>query len=105
MTASIRTTSGVTFSTMASASLPSRATSTVMPASSIASVRTPSVPGESSTTSTMLLHSFLGMIVTYRLQGLNVAPEIERLDQAAQLPDQARAGGRCTRDGIELLVD
>src|ERR1700722_461801 len=105
ITASIRMTSGVTFSTIASASSPSRATSTLMPASSIASVRTPSVPGESSTTSTMFLHSFLGMAVTYRLQGRDVALEIERLHEAAHLRDEPGASRRGFHDGVELFVN
>src|SRR3984957_18516121 len=105
ITASIRITSGVTFSTIASASSPSRATSTVMPASSIASVSTPSVPGESSTTSTMLLHSFLRMAVTDRLQGRDIALEVERLHEAAQLCDEPGTAGRGFDDGVELLVN
>src|SRR5579883_129934 len=104
ITASIRITSGVTFSTIASASSPSRATSTVMPASSIASVRTPSVPGESSTTSTMLMHSFLGMAVPYSLQGRDIPLEVECLHVAAQLGDKTGAAGRRLDDGVELLV-
>src|SRR5277367_1747011 len=105
ITASIRMTSGVIFSTIESASAPPRATSTVMPASSMASVKTPSVSGESSTTSTMFRFSFLGMTVAYRFQGRHIALEIEGRHEGAHLCDEVRAFRHLARDGVQLFMN
>src|SRR5262245_11464392 len=104
MTASMRITSGVTFSTIERACSPSRATSTVMPASSMASVNMRSVFGESSTTSTRS-RSFLRMAAAHRLQCGEVALEIEGADECAQLRDKACIVGCGVLNLIEFLLD
>src|SRR5262245_25574504 len=104
MTASMRITSGVTFSTMERACSPSRATRTVMPASSMASVSMRSVLGESSTTSTRS-RSFLRMAAAHRLQCGKVALEIEGAGDVAQLRGEAGIGGCGVLNLIEFLLD
>src|SRR5215510_4312715 len=104
MTASMRITSGVTFSTMERACSPSRATRTVMPASSMASVSMRSVLGESSTTSTRS-RSFLRMAAAHRLQCGKVALEIEGADEGAQRCDKACIVGCGVLNLIEFLLD
>src|SRR5882757_6063407 len=108
--ASMRMTSGTTRSMMDSACSPSRATSTVMPASSIASVSMRNVSGESSTTRTMSRDSFLrmaaaGPAIAYRLERGGVAFEIECIHDAAHLCHEAVAGGRAGFDLGELFED
>src|SRR6266545_1678298 len=104
MTASMRITSGVTFPTMERACSPSRATRTVMPASSMASVSMRSVSGESSTTSTRSL-SFLRMVAASGLQCGEVTLEIECVDENADLRDEAGIFGCSVLKVIQLLLD
>src|SRR4051794_18080016 len=104
MTASMRITSGVTFSTMERACSPSRATRTVMPASSMASVSMRSVSGESSTTSTRSL-SFLRMVAASGLQCGKVALEIECVGEDTHLRDEAGIFGCSVLKLIQLLLD
>src|SRR5262245_37860056 len=104
ITASMRMTSGVTFSTMERACSPSRATRTVMPASSMASVSKRSVSGESSTTSTRS-RSFLRMVAACGLQCGEVALEIECVDEDAHLRNEAGVFGCRVLKLIQLLLD
>src|SRR6185369_5432775 len=104
MTASMRITSGVTFSTMERACSLSRATRTVMPASSMASVSRRSVSGESSTTSTRSL-SFLRMVAASGLQCGEIALEIECVDEDADLRNEAGIFGCSVLKLIQLLLD
>src|SRR5262245_33719892 len=104
MTASMRITSGVTLSTMERACSPSRATSTVMPASSMASVSIRNVSGESSTTSTRSL-SFLRMVAASDLQCGEIALEIECVDEDAHLRNEAEVFGCSMLKVIQLLLD
>src|SRR5450631_2877768 len=85
ISASIRMTSGVILATIASAWAPSRATSTVIPESSSASVSMRSVSGESSTTNTMSLASLGRMMATLRLQHGQELAQFERIDDDAQV--------------------
>src|SRR3984957_12861653 len=105
ITASIRMTSGVILATMASAWAPSRATSTVIPASSSASVSMRSVSGESSTTNTMSLASLGRMMVTLRLQHGQEPAQIERIDDDAQVLHEGAVRGRIGLDLGQLVVD
>ena len=91
MSASMRMTSGTTFSTIESACSPSRATKTVIPASSSASVNNLSVSGESSTTSTMSRVSLLRMSATNLLQRGCVSREVESVHHAAHPADELAA--------------
>src|SRR5215470_5012361 len=104
ITASMRITSGVTFSTMERACSPSRATRTVIPASSMASVSMRSVSGESSTTSTRS-RSFLRMVAASGLQCGEVALEIEGVDEDADLGNEAGIFGCSVLKLIQLLLD
>src|ERR1700730_3698300 len=105
ITASIRMTSGVILATMASAWAPSRATSTVIPASSSASVSMRSVSGESSTTNTMSLASLGRMMVTLRLQHGQEPAQIERIHDDAQILHERPVLRRIGFDLGELGVD
>src|ERR1700677_4964303 len=94
MSASMRMTSGSTFSTIDSACSPSRATRTVMPASSSASVSSLSVSGESSTTSTMSRVSrvsLLRMSAASPFQRGPVSLEIERVHHGPNVCDEISA--------------
>src|SRR5712691_5278091 len=108
MSASMRMTSGDTRSMIDSACSPSRATSTVMPASSIASVSIRSVSGESSTTSAISRVSFLRMgaadpCVTESLQRRRVALQVEGIHDGANLRDERAVFRRAVLDLDELL--
>src|SRR5882672_8439306 len=105
ITASIRITSGVTRAIIASACAPSRATSTVMPASSMASVSMRSVSGESSTTRTMSRAADLDMGTTDRCQCCIEAPQVETVCQHAQLPDQRLVAHGLCDQLIEFRLD
>src|SRR5882762_2511298 len=115
MSASMRMTSGSTFSMMDSACSPSRATRTVMPASSIASVSILSVSGESSTTSTMFRVPLLCMVAVDPgaanlgaancLQRCRVPLQVECIHDRAYLPDEVAASRRGALDLDELVED
>src|SRR4051794_25492431 len=103
ISASMRMMSGSTRSMIESAYSPSRATNTVMPASSIASVSIRSVSRESSTTSTMSLLSFLRMAATNCLQRRRVPPQVERIHDGAHVHDEIAAFRRALLDLAQLL--
>src|SRR5271155_217518 len=105
ITASIRMTSGVILVTIASAWAPSRATSTVMPASSSASVSIRSVSGESSTTNTISAASLGRMVVTARLQDGQEPAQIERIDDDPQVLHEGAVPGGSGLDLGQLVVD
>src|SRR5258708_18971497 len=115
MSASMRMTSGSTFSMMDSACSLSRATRTVIPASSIASVSILSVSGESSTTSTMFRVPFLFMVAVDLgaadlsaancLQRRGVTVQVECIHDRAHLPDEVAAIRRGALDLQELVED
>ena len=105
ITASIRMTSGVIFVTIASAWEPSSATSTVMPASSSASVSMRRVSGELSTTNTISLASLARMTATFRLQNRQEAAQIEGFDDHPQVLDERRVLRSAALDLGELGVD
>src|SRR5580700_5248317 len=111
ISASMRMTSGMTFSTMESACSPSRATRTVMPAASIASVSKRRVSGESSTTSTMLrVVSFLRMAftnlaVTDPHQRGRIALEVERIHDRAHAANEGGIFRRAAFDLAQPLLD
>src|SRR5580704_4442491 len=105
MRASRRMMSGSTRSTIDSACSPSRATSTVMPAASIASVSRLKVSGESSTTSTMWRVSFLPMAVTNSRQRRRVAAQVEGIDDGADARDEVAAFRRPGLDLAQLVED
>src|SRR6266850_2576593 len=104
ITASIRMTSGVTFSAIASASSPSRATRTVIPAFSIASVSIPRVSGESSTTRTIVRMCFLCMGASNRIERRQVAFDFEHRYERAQVCHEIRALRRIIGDAGEMFV-
>src|SRR5260370_31913007 len=93
MVASIRTRSGVIWSSRASALEPSSATRTVIPASSSASVRTLRVSGESSTTSAISRRFASSVIAEQCLQDRHVLLQIELLDERAHLGDEGQVSG------------
>src|SRR5271170_6767896 len=103
MTASMRITSGTSFSTIDRACSPSRATRTVMPASSSASVINRSVSGDSSTTSTMSLVSPLRMSGTDLLQRGCVSLEVESVHDRAHQDGEFAAFRRVVLDLAQLL--
>src|SRR5882757_4717721 len=102
--ASSRMTSGVMRSVRDSACSPSSATSTVMPASSIASVNIRSVFGESSTTRTMLRGSWLAMAIPERLQDDDTALEIEVIGQHPHVSHKVLMRG-VALDRVQLFLD
>src|SRR5260221_7081422 len=102
--ASMRMTSGVMRSVKDSACSPSSATSTVMPASSIASVSIRSVFGESSTTKTMLRAWWLAMAIPERLQDGDTALEIEVIGQHPHVSHKILMRG-IALDRVQLFLD
>src|ERR1700722_11462291 len=104
MTASMRTTSGMTFSTIESACSPARATKTVMSASSSASVSNLNVSGESSTTSTMS-RSPLRMSAANLVQCRCVTLEVEGVHHQAHPGNERAAVRRAAFDFVEFLDD
>src|SRR5580704_13194286 len=103
--ASRRMMSGSTRSTIDSACSPSRATSTVMPACSIASVSRLKVSGESSTTSTIWRVSFLRMAVTNSRQRGRVSAQVECIDDGADARDEVAAFRQSRLDLAQLVKD
>ena len=104
ITASIRMTSGRTFSTIESACSPSRATSTVMPASSSASVSIRSVSGKSSTTRTMSRAS-LRMGATNFIERRHISLELESVHDRAYAGNKLTALWRAAFDLVQFLDD
>src|SRR4051812_1290798 len=104
--------SGVMRCVSDSACSPSSATSTVMPASSIASVSMRNVFGESSTTRTMLrgscLFSFFpsGLLMANleRLEDVNTALEIETIGDPPHIRDKILMRG-IALDAAQLVLD
>src|SRR5260370_11570779 len=105
MTASIRMTSGVILPTIARACAPSSATSTVIPASSSASVSMRRVSGESSTTSTISPASLGRIRPPLRVEDSQQPAQIERIGDGTQFRHRGGAfrGGRL--DLVERCAD
>src|SRR4029077_21225728 len=105
MTASSKMISGVIWSTMRIADVPSSATITVIPAPSSESVSSRSVSGESSTTSAT--SRFFGSVIIriQRLQGCHVLIEVEAVDEAAHLRDEVGMFRVFAADLVELDLD
>src|ERR1700752_3226472 len=87
---------------MRMAPAPSRATITVMPASSSASVRSRNVSGESSTTSATSRFLASVIIAVQRLQGRHVLIEIKAVDQRAHRGNEVGMFGEFTANFVEL---
>src|ERR1700741_2846637 len=90
---------------MRMAPAPSRATITVMPASSSASVKSRRVSGESSTTSATSRFLASVIIAVQRLQGRHVLIEIEAVNQRAHLGDEVGMFREGIADFVELELD